>query len=425
MSENKLMIRVKDVKKQYRLGQIGGGTLRGDLQSWWARKRGKEDPNTLIGTDQRLIGTTFMALNGVSFTVNKGEAVGIIGSNGAGKSTLLKLLTHVTAPTEGDIDLYGRVASMLEVGTGFHPEMTGCENVYLNGAILGMTRAEIDAKMDEIIEFSEVRDFIDTPVKRYSSGMFVKLAFSVAAHLDSEIMIMDEVLAVGDMKFQKKCLTKMRQAAQRDGKTVLYVSHNMATIRDLCDRCIVLDKGKVVFDGDVDGGIAMYLSTKSRTSDFVDYSAFERDNWFKRDNLRLQSVQVQVPSVEAIERSQPVRMRFVIKAQESAGAVGLRFEVRDEVGTPLATSCLYGLQLQPGDNTFTASYDLSVLSPGKYSNYFTLFTAGEGGTHIVEDWVPGIQFRMVDTFSGNQLEWNAKDWGAIRLPEAVLCQEDA
>ena len=425
MSENKLMICVRDVKKQYRLGQIGGGTLRGDLQSWWARKRGKEDPNTLIGTDQRLIGTTFMALNGVSFTVNKGEAVGIIGSNGAGKSTLLKLLTHVTAPTEGDIDLYGRVASMLEVGTGFHPEMTGRENVYLNGAILGMTRAEIDAKMDEIIEFSEVRDFIDTPVKRYSSGMFVKLAFSVAAHLDSEIMIMDEVLAVGDMKFQKKCLTKMRQAAQRDGKTVLYVSHNMATIRDLCDRCIVLDKGKVVFDGGVDEGIALYLSTRSQASEFVDYSAFKRDNWFKRDNLRLQNVHLLVPTVEAIERSQPVRMRFVIKAQESARAVGLRFEVRDEVGTPLATSCLYGLQLQPGDNTFTASYDLSVLSPGKYSNYFTLFTAGEGGTHIVEDWVPGIQFRMVDTFSGNQLEWNAKDWGAIRLPEAVLCQEDA
>ena len=425
MSENELMIRVQDVKKQYRLGQIGGGTLRSDLQSWWARKRGKEDPNSLIGTDQRLIGTTFMALNGVSFTVKKGEAVGIIGSNGAGKSTLLKLLTHVTAPSAGDIDLYGRVASMLEVGTGFHPEMTGRENVYLNGAILGMTHAEIDAKMDEIIAFSEVGDFIDTPVKRYSSGMFVKLAFSVAAHLDSEIMIMDEVLAVGDMKFQKKCLTKMRQAAQRDGKTVLYVSHNMATIRDLCDRCIVLDKGKVVFDGDVDEAIALYLSTKSQTSDFVDYSTFKRDSWFKRDNLRLQSVQVQVPSVEAIERSQPVRMRFVIKAKESAGAVGLRFEVRDEVGNPLATSCLYGLQLQSGDNTVTASYDLSVLSPGKYSNYFTLFTAGEGGIHTVEDWVPGIQFRMVDTFSENQLEWNAKDWGAIRLPEAVHCQEDA
>lgn len=332
---------------------------------------------------------------------------------------------EVIAPTSGDIDLYGRVASMLEVGTGFHPEMTGRENVYLNGAILGMTRAEIDAKMAEIIEFSEVGDFIDTPVKRYSSGMFVKLAFSVAAHLDSEIMIMDEVLAVGDMKFQKKCLTKMRQAARRDGKTVLYVSHNMATIRDLCDRCIVLDKGKVIFDGDVDEGIALYLSTKSQAADFVDYSDFKRDNWFKRDNLRLQSVRVLVPSVEAIERTQPVRIHCVIKAQESVERVGLRLEVRDEVGNPLATSCLYDLNLHEGDSEFTAQYDLSVLSPGKYSNYFTLFTAGEGGAHTVEDWVPGIQFRMVDTFTSGHLEWNAKDWGSIRLPEAVLCKENA
>ena len=317
MRENSLMIRVENVKKQYRLGQIGGGTLRGDLQSWWARKRGKEDPNTLIGTDQRLIGTTFMALNGVSFTVNKGEAVGIIGSNGAGKSTLLKLLTHVTAPTSGDIDLYGRVASMLEVGTGFHPEMTGRENVYLNGAILGMTRAEIDAKMAEIIEFSEVGDFIDTPVKRYSSGMFVKLAFSVAAHLDSEIMIMDEVLAVGDMKFQKKCLTKMRQAARRDGKTVLYVSHNMATIRDLCDRCIVLDKGKVIFDGDVDEGIALYLSTKSQEASFIDYSGVKRDNWFKRDNIRLQSVELLDADNEVLELRVVVRRNA--QSQRTAG----------------------------------------------------------------------------------------------------------
>ena len=173
-----------------------------------------------------------------------------------------------------------------------------------------MTRAEIDAKMDEIIEFSEVRDFIDTPVKRYSSGMFVKLAFSVAAHLDSEIMIMDEVLAVGDMKFQKKCLTKMRQAAQRDGKTVLYVSHNMATIRDLCDRCIVLDKGKVVFDGGVDEGIALYLSTKSQETAFIDYSKVKRDNWFKRDNIRLQSVELIDTDNEVLERRKPVQVRY-------------------------------------------------------------------------------------------------------------------
>ena len=424
MEQNKeIMIHVRNVKKKYRLGQIGGGTLRGDLQSWWARKRGKEDPNTLIGTDQRLIGTTFMALNGLSFDVYKGEAVGIIGSNGAGKSTLLKLLTHVTAPTEGDIDLYGRVASMLEVGTGFHPEMTGRENVYLNGAILGMTRAEIDAKMEEIIAFSEVGDFIDTPVKRYSSGMYVKLAFSVAAHLDSEIMIMDEVLAVGDMKFQKKCLTKMRQAAKRDGKTVLYVSHNMATIRDLCDRCIVLDKGKIVFDGDVDEGIARYLATKTQDSDCVDYSHYKRDNWYKRDNLRLQEVRMLSSRQGVLERREPAVLRYTIKAEEPAEAVGIRLEIRDEVGNPLAAACLYGLELDRGTTAFTVRYDLSVLAPGKHGSYFTLFTLGEGGAHTVEDWVPGMTFKIVDTLLENETEWNTVAWGPIQLPNAVVTEK--
>ena len=179
MENKEIAIQLSGVKKMYKLGQIGGGTLQGDLQSWWARVRGKEDPNTMIGTDQRLVGKTFMALNGIDLTVYKGEALGIIGGNGAGKSTMLKLLSRVTAPTEGEIDIYGRIASMLEVGTGFNGEMTGRENVYMNGAILGMTKAEIDAKMEDIIEFSEVREFIDTPVKRYSSGMYVKLAFFV------------------------------------------------------------------------------------------------------------------------------------------------------------------------------------------------------------------------------------------------------
>ena len=255
----------------YKLGQIGGGTLQADLQSWWARVRGREDPNTVIGSDQRLIGKTFMALNGIDLTIYKGEALGIIGGNGAGKSTMLKLLSRVTAPTEGEIDIYGRIASMLEVGTGFNPEMTGRENVYLNGAILGMTKAEIDSKMEDIIDFSEVREFIDTPVKRYSSGMYVKLAFSVAAHLDSEIMIMDEVLAVGDMAFQKKCLDKMRDAAKQEGRTVLYVSHNMNTIRQLCDRCVVLDKGKVVFEGDTEEAIRVYMGSTVQTQAFYEY----------------------------------------------------------------------------------------------------------------------------------------------------------
>ena len=232
MGNKELMIRLRGVKKKYRLGRIGGGTLKADMESRWAALRGKEDPNTIIG-EKRKVGDTFMALNGIDLDVYEGEALGIIGRNGAGKSTLLKLLSRVTAPTDGVIEMWGRVTSMLEVGTGFHGEMTGRENIYMNGSILGMTKAEIDAKIEDIIEFSEVRDFIDTPVKRYSSGMFVKLAFSVAAHLDSEIMIMDEVLAVGDVAFQKKCLSKMREAAGTQGRTVLYVSHNMNTIRQL------------------------------------------------------------------------------------------------------------------------------------------------------------------------------------------------
>lgn len=234
MNEQDIAIRLTGVKKRYKLGQIGGGTLTADLQSWWARLRGKEDPNLPVNMDQRLVGKTFMALNGVDLTVHKGEALGIIGCNGAGKSTLLKLLCRVTAPTEGEIDIYGRIASMLEVGTGFNGEMTGRENIYMNGAILGMTKAEIDAKIEDIIEFSEVRDFIDTPVKRYSSGMFVKLAFSVAAHLDSEIMIMDEVLAVGDVNFQQKCLKKCgRSPRSRDG-----LSFTSATIWAPSGSCV-------------------------------------------------------------------------------------------------------------------------------------------------------------------------------------------
>jgi ABC-type polysaccharide/polyol phosphate transport system ATPase subunit len=273
MENREIAIQLSGVRKMYKLGQIGGGTLQGDLQSWWARIRGREDPNTKIGSTQRLVGQTFMALNGIDLIVYKGEALGIIGGNGAGKSTMLKLLSRVTAPSAGEIDIYGRIASMLEVGTGFNGEMTGRENIYMNGAILGMTKAEIDAKMGNIVEFSEVGDFIDTPVKRYSSGMYVKLAFSVAAHLDSEIMIMDEVLAVGDMAFQKKCLDKMRDAANKQGRTVLYVSHNMNTIRQLCDRCIVLDKGKIVFDGDVEEAIEVYIGESSSTSSFQQWQS--------------------------------------------------------------------------------------------------------------------------------------------------------
>ncbi|MDY2694114.1 ABC transporter ATP-binding protein, partial [Gemmiger sp.] len=308
-TEKTPVIEIEGLKKQYKLGQIGGGTLTHDLQSWWARVRGKEDPNTIIGTDTRLYGQTFMALNGVDLTVYKGEALGIIGRNGAGKSTLLKLLTRITAPTEGEIRIKGRISSMLEVGTGFNNEMTGRENIYMNGAILGMSRAEIDAKLPQIIEFSECGDFIDTPVKRYSSGMFVKLAFAVAAHLDSEILVMDEVLAVGDMKFQQKCLGKMSNVANEDGRTVLYVSHNMSTIRQLCTRCIVLDQGRIIFDGDVEKAIAIYMDTTDVNVVHYDLRKVGRMNVGAGQRLRLESLRFLGKESSVFADNEPVRVQ--------------------------------------------------------------------------------------------------------------------
>ncbi len=253
---NNIAIRMAGVSKRYRLGQIGYGTLQADMESWWARRRGREDPNRKVTSRGE---GEFFALQDIDLTVYRGETLGIIGRNGSGKSTLLKLISRVTAPTTGTIDIWGRVSSLLEVGTGFNLQMTGRENVYLNGAILGMSKAEIMENMDSIIEFSEIADFIDTPVKRYSSGMKVKLGFAVAAHLTCEIMIMDEVLAVGDSAFKKKSLQKLREAASERDRTVLYVSHDMDTVRNLCRRCIVLNKGRIVYDGETDGAIRTYL----------------------------------------------------------------------------------------------------------------------------------------------------------------------
>jgi lipopolysaccharide transport system ATP-binding protein len=256
-----IVIRAEHLSKHYRLGVINHGMLYRDLQSWWAKLRGRPDPNARVGKwsrdSRRVEGDLFRALEDVSFEVRRGEILGIIGANGAGKSTLLKVLSRITAPTGGRVRLVGRVASLLEVGTGFHPELTGRENIYLNGAILGMSRAEVARKFDEIVDFAEIRDFVDTPVKRYSSGMYVRLAFSVAAHLESEILLVDEVLAVGDLSFQKKCIGKM-EGVGASGRTILFVSHNMATIENLCTRALVLKDGRVDFQGDVNTGIRHY-----------------------------------------------------------------------------------------------------------------------------------------------------------------------
>ncbi len=254
-------IRVENISKAYRLGQISSGTLSNDIKAWWAKKRGKPNPLLKIGQEEHgnQDGDTLWALKDVSFSIGEGAVLGIIGRNGAGKSTLLKLLSRVTAPTDGYIKVRGRIASLLEVGTGFHPELTGRENIYLNGAILGMKRVEIDRKFDEILDFSEVEQFIDTPVKRYSSGMYVRLAFAVAAHLEPEILVVDEVLAVGDAEFQKKSIGKMGDVAQQ-GRTVLFVSHNMSSILRLTQEAIVLEKGRVVKRAPSSEAVDYYLS---------------------------------------------------------------------------------------------------------------------------------------------------------------------
>ena len=247
-----VVIKAEHLSKYYKLGVINNGTFFRDMQTWLALKRGKQDPHSRIGENKYdPTKEGFWALKDLNFEIHQGDRVGIIGKNGAGKSTLLKILSRITAPTEGNVKIKGRVASLLEVGTGFHGELTGRENIFLNGAILGMKKREVQRKLDEIIAFSEIEQHIDTPVKRYSSGMYVRLAFAVAAHLDSEILIADEVLAVGDASFQKKALGKMNDLSTGEGRTILFVSHNMLAVKNLCSKGIVLNKGKITLEGDL------------------------------------------------------------------------------------------------------------------------------------------------------------------------------
>ena len=267
-----ISIKVEGIGKQYRLGEIGTGTISHDLNRWFARLRGKEDPFAKIGeaNDRTSKGSSdyVWSLRDVNFEVKQGEVLGIIGRNGAGKSTLLKILSKVTAPTTGTIKVNGRIASLLEVGTGFHPELTGRENIFLNGAILGMTKAEIRSKFDEIVDFSGVERYIDTPVKRYSSGMYVRLAFAVAAFLEPEILIVDEVLAVGDAEFQRKCLGRMKDVSVNDGRTVLFVSHTMAAIKELCTQGLYLSQGMVHLGGEINTVVKSYLEEGSNNSSY-------------------------------------------------------------------------------------------------------------------------------------------------------------
>ena len=424
------MIEIKNISKEYRLGAIGGRTLNAELQSRIAKLRGKEDPNSKIGARQHAPNERFLALDGVSFSVQPGEAVGIIGHNGAGKSTLLKLISRVTAPSAGEIILRGRVASMLEVGTGFHPELTGRENVYLNGAILGMTKAEIDKKFDQIVEFAEMAQFIDTPVKRYSSGMYVKLAFSVAAHLDSEIMIMDEVLAVGDAKFQNKCLGKMGDEAQSNNRTILYVSHNMSTIQRLCTRVIVLDHGKVVYDGDTAGGVARYLSVNRDEATMSYLEDLERNMACK---LKVKMLKAWLPGKENNLYMQGEKLRFRLQWKVNADVYNLvlRIYLNHMTASPVGfTTVAFGDRKAGELVESEIEMELPGIMPGAYYIGCEFHEIDSAGANEWHDYIQNmLQIEVLENRARivegppdhtNKIPWNHNMWGSIRLTAALI-----
>lgn len=333
------VIEFNNVGKQYILGTIGTGTLSQDLNRWWANIRGKEDPYLKIGEtndrtqkgDSRFV----WALRDINFKVEQGDVVGIVGKNGAGKSTLLKILSRVTSPTTGDIKIKGRIASLLEVGTGFHPEMTGRENIFMNGSIMGMTKAEIKSKFDEIIDFAGVAKYVDTPVKRYSSGMMVRLGFAIAAHLEPEILVVDEVLAVGDAEFQKKAIGKMQEVSKGEGRTVLFVSHNMAAVRSLCTRGIMLKNGMVNFIGSIPDTLDHYLK--------IDDSAqkekiIDNVNFTKRTlsitNIEINGTELSESSIQGNQRELTIKIEGNTQEEMNYDVMVI---LKNKDGIPLAT----------------------------------------------------------------------------------------
>ena len=405
---DEIMLKIDNVSKRYRLGQIGGTTLRDELQRLGAKIRRKEDPTKKIGAKDYNKGESFLALDGDSFEEKKGERVGIIGHNGAGKSTLLKLISRVTAPTGGTIGMNGRVASMLEVGTGFHGELTGRENIYMNGAILGMTKKEIDSKMEDIIDFSECRQFIDTPVKRYSSGMYVKLAFSVAAHLDSEIMIMDEVLAVGDMNFQQKCLKKMKSIAENDGRTILYVSHNMSTIRQLCNRCIVLSRGNVIFDGEVEQAIGYYITNQeAQMKSFYDLSVAKHDESLHDDCIMTELV-IEKPEIVFGEK---LPFTIGISSDKPYNCMIARIIVFDVAGSPIGMAYSDPFGICVGKNSIEFCLDTTILVEGSFHVNIVLFDY-DNGIQIKHNVVEDVMYFSIkqDEFLYNY-QWSHQGWG--------------
>ena len=395
------VISLEGVGKQYRLGEVGTGTLARDLERWWARSRGMEDPHAKIGEsiDRQIL----WALKDVSLEVREGEVLGIIGANGAGKSTLLKLLARVTVPTTGFMRTRGRVASLLEVGTGFHPELTGRENIYLNGAILGMSRSEIKSQFDGIVDFSGCERFIDTPVKRYSSGMIVRLGFAVAAHLRCEIMIIDEVLAVGDAKFQKQCLGKIREVSSERGRTVLFVSHNLGVLASLCTRGVVIANGQLTFDGEVSDAVQCYLSERKNEAPRL---RSDRQPTPGQEILLtgawLESSEEEATNV--VCNSDPLQVVVEFEVLVPGSSYSLSCEVSNLVNGPLFSSSTLderstvdlGHFPEPGRYRARCELPLSMMREGNYSVSF----ASAIPSVKVLDRLPGtINFEVVDSAS--------------------------
>lgn len=401
------VIEVENISKLYRLGEVTTGTLSHDLNRWWHKVRGKEDPYAKIGQindrSRKTNSQYVWALKDINFKVSQGEVLGIIGRNGAGKSTLLKLLSRVTSPTGGRIKIRGRFASLLEVGTGFHPELTGRENIYLNGAILGMSRREITSKLDEIVAFSGCEAYLDTPVKRYSSGMKVRLAFAVAAHLRSEILIVDEVLAVGDIEFQKKCMGKMGEAT-RDGRTVLFVSHNMQAISTLTTRCLLMRKGTCFFEGSTHEAIAAYLENEITSGD--EFVSSEQKNC---------AAQVVRAKVETSEPSgthvhgQPLKIHFEIETKEALQNASFSFHITDHLHQPIVHAWVFDsdrpLLRTKGKHFITCVLPSPRLYLGNYS--INTYLADSRSKTVIENLESICHFRI--EMHNHHREWAWQD----------------
>ncbi|MEO7089373.1 MAG: ABC transporter ATP-binding protein [Bacteroidia bacterium] len=368
-----VVISVENLGKQYRLGNVGTGTLSSDLKRWWHLARGKEDPFLKVGEEnnreKRGNSDYVWALKDINFEVKKGEVLGIIGKNGAGKSTLLKILSRTTTPTTGNFKVKGRIASLLEVGTGFHPELTGRENIFLNGAILGMTKIEIKNKFDEIVDFSGVERYIDTPVKRYSSGMYVRLAFAVAAHLESEILILDEVLAVGDAEFQKKCLGKMKDVSGTHGRTVLFVSHNLTAVKTLCTSALYLKNGTIHFAGKTQDAVDRYFESAPKTETMgIIPDAFERYNTGEIKIREIALLDKNKNTANEVFFRSPIDLRIRMEAFKKVEDALIDVKVVTKDGIVITHSMNDGktYSLDKGNHEFEIKLE-NILQPGLYS----------------------------------------------------------